>query len=93
MNNIFERLGDILRPEPQKDASYFAKKEARILAAYERVKKHLAYLSENVDNLTEIEVNDWNKWHDLEDRLTDRLKDNASNFYDWHWNKYGFNVY
>ena len=93
MENLFQTLGNILRPEPQKDASYFAKKEANILAAYDRVKKHLAYLSENVNNLTEQQKEDWNKWHDLETRLEDRWKDNASNFYDWHWNKYGFNSY
>lgn len=39
------------------------------------------------------DVDNWNKFHDLRYRLEERRKDNLSNFYDWHWEKYGFNLY
>lgn len=32
----------------------------------------------------------WNDWHALEDRLTDRLNDNTSDYNDWHYNTKGW---
>lgn len=32
----------------------------------------------------------WNNWHDLQYRLENRLKDNYSEYCDWHFQKFGW---
>jgi hypothetical protein len=68
----------------------FKQKELSINAAIERVKIKLAYFEANKHNQ---DFKEWNNWHDLEDRLIDRLKDNWSAFKDWHFTQFGFNTY
>lgn len=51
------------------------------------------------DTLTEVQRDEyralfdswnWNDWHSLEDRLTDRINDNTSEYQDWHFNSKGW---
>ena len=51
------------------------------------------------DSLSEVERDfwraefdrwNWNKWHDLEYRLTDRLKENHSKYCSWHYDQKGW---
>ncbi len=81
----------------------YADKQDRINRAIQRVKKHLEYLANkyhgkkwDFDTITgkeKKEVDQWNDWHDLESRLKHRLKDNWSNYQDWHWDQYGWCAY
>jgi hypothetical protein len=67
----------------------FIDKETAINKAIERVNNKLQYFNETPD----LPHLDWNKWHDLHDRLQDRLIDNWSNFKEWHFIKFNFNTY
>ncbi len=38
----------------------------------------------------EFDTWNWNNWHDLEDRIVSRLKDNYSNYCSWHFEEKGW---
>lgn len=67
----------------------FIDKQTAINKAIERVNNKLQYFNDN----PQCENQDWNKWHDLHDRLQDRLIDNWIAFKDWHFITFGFNTY
>ena len=94
MENIFETLANITRPvNPVQE---FKAIETRLNNAIKKVQDKLKWfeiMANNNHQGVKVNFNDWNKWHDLEDRLTDRLKDNYSNYKAWHWNEYQFNAY
>lgn len=49
-----------------------------------------------LDQFKNGEVNDlenWNKWHDLNDRIEERIKENIKNYHSWHFDQYGWNAY
>jgi hypothetical protein len=71
----------------------FKEKENSLNRAISKVQSKLEYLSKNYQKMPLNEVEKWNNWHDLEDRLTDRKKENLSNFYEWHFLTFGYNVY
>ena len=35
----------------------------------------------------------WNNWHDLHDRIENRIKDLQSLYFRWHFDEYGWNAY
>jgi len=72
-----------------KTAEQFKAKETKLNKALKRVQDRLAFYLQTKDQ----DHPDWNDWHDLEERITQRLWDNWSAFKDWHWEKFGFNVY
>lgn len=49
-------------------------------------------MSDEQKNSWRSEMNtwNWNKWHNLEDRIVSRLKDNYSNYCDWHFQEHGW---
>ena len=72
----------------------FKDKERRLRLAIATVRAKLEsfkILSESAPN--DPQLTNWNNWHDLEDRLTDRLIDNWKAFKSWHWDTYQFNAY
>lgn len=66
----------------------FIKKQYRLNAALDKIKARLKYYSENEERWQEFK--DWNNWHDLQDRIEARLKDNYSDYQCWHFEKYQF---
>ena len=64
----------------------YIKKQDVLNAALDRVKARLTYYSQNSSNRYE----DWNQWHDLQDRIENRLQENYSKYLSWHFNEYGF---
>lgn len=71
----------------------FIDRETRIKKAIERVKTKLQYFKDNSDILPESVLKHWNDWHDLHDRLINRLVDNWSDYKKWHFETYQFNTY
>jgi len=71
----------------------FQVKEKSLNMAILRVQNKLKYFSKNYQKMPLNQVEMWNNWHDLEDRLQDRKKENLSNFYEWHFLTFGYNVY
>ena len=71
----------------------FKEKENSLNRAIAKVQSKLEYLSKNWQKMPSNEVKIWNNWHDLEDRLSDRKKENLSNFHEWHFITFGYNVY
>lgn len=71
----------------------FKEKESKIDKAILRVQNKLNELKNNWQNMKPEEVERWNHWHDLEYRLQDRKASNLSNFYEWHFSTFGYNVY
>lgn len=67
---------------------YFENKQNAINAAIERVAGKLGDFANGL-----IPPDNWNNWHDLHDRLQNRLLDNWKEYKSWHWDKYGFNAY
>ena len=67
----------------------FIDKQTAINKAIDHVNNKLQYFKDTPN----IDHKDWNKWHDLHDRLQDRLVDNWSNFKEWHFNTFQFNTY
>lgn len=97
MENIFEKLADITRP--QQDAEFIRLKntETAINKAIKKVEVKLQwYNAENAKicgKWSEVEeeyFKRWNDWHDLHDRLIDALKDNYSEYQHYHFNKVGW---
>ena len=68
-------------------------KESRLKAALSKVQTKLDYLAENQNQLSDQDYNSWNNWHDLKDRIKNRLFDNWSDHMDWHWGEFGWNSY
>jgi len=66
----------------------FIKKQSQLNAALERVKNRLKFYAENTKG--NCDFPDWNNWHDLQDRIEDRLKNNYVNFLSWHFEKFQF---
>jgi hypothetical protein len=54
----------------------FKHKETLLHFALKRVEQKLNWFDAEKDNLSESVLNTWNNWHDLEDRLKSRLRDN-----------------
>lgn len=83
-----------------KDNSKFVKKQDRLNAALEKVKNHLQYLLDKYDHRrgeprTETEneeVDTWNDWHDLQERIERRLIDNYQEAQNWHFQTFGWAV-
>ena len=71
-----------------KTLEYFLRKQVKINNAVERVNKILIEFTEG-----KRDPERWNEVHDLKDRLIDRLYNNWSDYKDWHYAKYEFNVY
>ena len=69
----------------------FISKEIILKNAIDKVRAKLE--SFKLKAFNDPELTNWNKWHDLEDRLTATLWDNWSAFKDWHWDKHNFNTY
>jgi hypothetical protein len=67
----------------------FKEKETALNLALTRVQNRLKYYAENSSQIFE----DWNNWHDLEDRIKERLWQNWSNYKDWHFQTFQFNTY
>ena len=40
-----------------------------------------------------IDLENWNKWHDLNDKIEERIKENIKNYHSWHFDQYGWNAY
>ena len=72
-----------------KDLKYFKKKESQLKRAKDRTQKILRDFSKG----KRTDEENWNLVHDLEYRIDDRIWNNWSEFKDWHWDNYGFNVY
>ena len=91
MNDLFETLAGAMRPQKIKKTNIdvFKQKEQRIKKAIKKVKTEL----NNFATGNRKDVENWNNYHDLVDRLNDRLWQNWSEYKDWHWNNFGFNVY
>lgn len=67
----------------------FKDKETRLNLALTRVQNSLKHYAENSGQ----RFDDWNNWHDLEDRINERLWQNWSNYKDWHFETFQFNTY
>lgn len=72
----------------QENLKYFRDKESILLNAIYRTDK---ILKECLTNVRPLELS--NYVHDLRYRLENRLKDLHGKYYDWHFDKYGFNSY
>lgn len=66
---------------------YFQAKERQLKVALFKVKDRLFKATQ------ENPLPNWNRWHDLQDRLEDRLKAHWDLYYDWHWSTQGWNAY
>lgn len=72
----------------------FKAKELSIIKATEKVDALLLKCAEiSKHNSKDKRIEYWNHLHDIKDRLKDRYYANYSNYKEWHWNKYGYNVY
>lgn len=71
----------------------FLENERKLKNALSRVKRKLNYFSNNRETLTKKDSECWNDWHDLENRLEDRIFQNWSDYKEWHFEENGFNVY
>ena len=79
-----------------KDEVYYKEKERRlnvaiwnvmtILSAYQIASVGVFYNDPNYDRL----FPNWNKYHDLHDRLKRRLEDNFGEYSHWHFITYGW---
>ena len=75
------------------NTQYFQNQQERLLRAQKRIEVKLQWFKDNSDNLSEDVRQFWDSWHDLSDRINDRLLDNWQSFKSWHWDNYGFNSY
>lgn len=76
-----------------KTQEQFLEKQAKIITAIARVESKLnLYKAESEAGRTE-NIRNWNEWHDLKDRLKNRLIDNWGAFHDWHFGKFGYSIY
>ena len=66
----------------------FIKKQTQLNKALDKVKARLTFYSENTTG--NCDFPDWNNWHDLQDRIEDRLKNNYVNFLSWHFEEFQF---
>ena len=66
----------------------FKDKETRLQTAIAKVRAKLESFKHGA-----LDLSKWNNWHDLEDRLNDRLLENWKAFKAWHWDTYQFNTY
>jgi hypothetical protein len=75
----------------------FAKKEQQLLAAYRRaqaLEEKYRTLLTGPNGVFAWPFNwDYNLIYDLQYRLEARIKDLQSDYYDWHFLTFGFNVY
>jgi hypothetical protein len=71
----------------------FLKKQAQLNDALYRIDLKLDWFKENQENLPHNILKTWNNWHDLNDRIKDRVFENVRNYKIWHWEQYGFNTY
>jgi len=72
-----------------KAIEFYITKQDKLKTAIEKVKAELIKFSEGKRK----DVDNWNNFHDLEDRLTDRLKDNYYESQSNNFEKYGFAIY
>jgi len=64
-------------------------KQNRLQSAVDKVVNKLHEFKNNPAQAPE----NWNSWHDLHDRLNNRLIDNWKAYKSWHWDTYHFNAY
>ena len=64
----------------------FKNKETKLHSAIEKVNDALFKFS----NGSRLDVENWNNYHDLHDRLVDRLKDNLFDYQTYLFEKNGF---
>lgn len=83
-----------------KDYQYFKDKELRLQRSLNIVKERLQAFQNEADKIQgswsdsdRMKLKDWNKWHDLQYRIEDRIYQNYSDYKDWHWDTFGFNTY
>jgi hypothetical protein len=79
-----------------KDEAYYKEKERRLnvaiwnvmtlLSAYQKASEKVSYTDPNFDSM----FPNWNKYHDLKDRLTRRLEENFGEYSHWHFITYGW---
>ena len=72
-----------------KTIKFYIKKQDKLKTAIEKVKAELIKFSEG----ERMDKDNWNHFHNLEDRLTDRLKDNYFESQSNNFEKYGFAIY
>ena len=75
-----------------KNFQYFKEKEERLKKSIEKVESKLNWFKENKDSLDDKTLDTWNDWHDLKDRLKDRLSDNFHNYSSWHFSEHGWTI-
>jgi uncharacterized protein YukE len=76
----------------QENFAKFKKKEEVLRSALQRVKDKLNEIADSF-NSTGVPNPHWDRFHDLEYRIEQRLWDNWSDFKDAHWDAFGFNAY
>jgi predicted transcriptional regulator len=76
-----------------KTFEYFKQKETAIKNAIEKVETKLKWFKENQESLSYDILETWNNWHDLHDRLKDRLFDNYGDYQSYNFKTYGIAVY
>ena len=64
-------------------------KQNRLQSAVDKVVNKLQEFKSNPDKAPD----NWNDWHDLHDRLNNRLVDNWKAYKNWHWETFQFNAY
>ena len=75
-----------------KTIEWFLNKETQINISISKVESKLEWFKQNKDSLPVEVIETWNDWHDLHDRLQDRLQDNYCRCGSWKFQKYGFTV-
>lgn len=73
-----------------KNFEYFQNKETVLKSAIQKVENKLSWFKENQNSLSESILDTWNNYHDLHDRLIDRLSDNYFEYSQWHFNTHGY---
>ena len=78
----------------------FIKKQEQLKRAIQRVQDKLESFKEEAQKIIgdwtdahREKFKRWNDWHDLKERLKNRVWKNWSEYKSWHWGEYGFNSY
>jgi GTPase Era involved in 16S rRNA processing len=70
----------------------FKKKQKALFQALNKVDEIEKRMLIQLNSKVEMKI-DFNCIYDLKYRIEDRIKEIQSNFYDWHFDTQGFNVY
>ena len=68
------------------NASKYIKKQDRLRAAIDRVNTQLSRFKDGLCS----DVDNWDKFHDLKDRLQDKLAENYSEYQGKHFESFGW---